>query len=218
MGKKEQFQKILINSNTAIAIGTESHLDPSIKNSEFLPPGFTAFRRDRQDGWGGVIIIVKLSLIANEVLKSIDTELLAIQIETLKKPVIIVAAYRPPKSDSEYLERLSGEINVLFQKYKTSPFWIGGDLNLPDIDWDINLIVGHQYTKKLNETFLDMMVDCNLEQIIDSPTRQNNCLDILLTNNTTLVTSIVDIPGISDHTSIPVVDVMCHPLRSRPIS
>ena len=54
--KKELFENCLLNSNADVVIGSETFLDPSIKNAEFLPPGFTAYRRDRDDGWGGVNI------------------------------------------------------------------------------------------------------------------------------------------------------------------
>ena len=35
--------------------GSESHLKHSIKNLEFIPPGFLAKRKDRDDGYGGVL-------------------------------------------------------------------------------------------------------------------------------------------------------------------
>jgi len=53
--------------------------------------------------------------------------------------------------------------------------------------------------------------------MVDFPTRNNKFLDILLTNNASLVLKVADIPGISDHTSIAITDIQCHPLRNRPI-
>ena len=38
--KKEFFENCLLNSNADVVIGSETFLDPSIKNVEFLPPGF----------------------------------------------------------------------------------------------------------------------------------------------------------------------------------
>jgi len=52
-----------------------------------------------------------------------------------------------------------------------------------------------------------MMNHLNLEQIVDFPTRNNKFLDILLTNNASLVLKVADIPGISDHTSIAIADI-----------
>ena len=48
--KKEFFENCLLNSNADVVIGSETFLDPSIKNAEFLPPGFTAYRQDRDNG------------------------------------------------------------------------------------------------------------------------------------------------------------------------
>ena len=67
------------------------------------------------------------------------------------------------------------------------------------------------------ETFLDMINRLNLEQLIDFPMRNGSFLDLLLTNNPSLVTSIKDLPGISDHTSIASIDI-CHPRRLKQIS
>ena len=46
---------------------TRIHLNNSIKNSEFLPPGFLAKRKDRENGYGGVIIIYRDTIKANEI-------------------------------------------------------------------------------------------------------------------------------------------------------
>jgi hypothetical protein len=39
----------------------------------------------------------------------------------------------------------------------------------------------------------------NVTQIHDSPTRENNLLDLVFVSNPTLVKSSVNVPGISDH-------------------
>ena len=145
----------MIKVNPNVIIGSET-LDPSIGDSEFLPPGYTCFRRDREDGWGGVIIITKISLIAEEIFKSKETECIAIKIETLDKPVIVVSAYRPPDSKLPYIELLSRDIKSIITKFKSNPLWIGGDWNLPDINWSTNSIVGHNYSKSINESAINM--------------------------------------------------------------
>ena len=112
---------------------------------------------------------------------------------------------------------MGDDFKVVSATHKKAPLWFGGDFNLPDVDWNMNLITGHQYPKILNETFLDMINRLNLEQLIDFPMRNGSFLDLLLTNNPSLVTSIKDLPGISDHTSIASIDI-CHPRRLKQIS
>ena len=62
-----------------------------------------------------------------------------------------------------------------------------------------------------------MIGDTNTEQLVDFPTRKQNTLELLLTNNPSFVTSIEDTTGISDHDRIVIADIICHPRRNRPI-
>ena len=181
-----------MNSNADVVIGSETFLNPSIKNAEFLPPGFTAYRRDRDDRWGGVTIITKSSLVTDVVFKSTQTECISIK-KTHQKPVILCSAYRPRKNDIEYLK--------LLVKSKESFLKIisGLVVNLPDINWENNIISSHQYNKELNESFLSVLYDGNLDQLVNFPTRKDNTRDILSTTNNTLTSNIIDVPGISNH-------------------
>ena len=40
----------------------------------------------------------------------------------------------------------------MIKKNKNAIFWIGGDLNLPDIDRSLNTTVSHQYPKPIKMT------------------------------------------------------------------
>ena len=48
-----------------IIIGTETHLDSTISDSEFLPPSYKAHRKDRNLHGGGVLIALKDELFSN---------------------------------------------------------------------------------------------------------------------------------------------------------
>ena len=148
-GKKEELESILLEHDIDIVIGSESHLDPHINDSEILPPTYVAYRRDRGDGWGGVIIIAKATLITELVHSSKSAEFIAIKVESYQKPVIIAACYRPPRNTAAQSEALCSEIRKLAKKHKNKPIWIGGDTNLPDIDWSSRSIASHQYSKAL---------------------------------------------------------------------
>ena len=123
------------------------------------------------DSKGGVIIISKKNLITEEVKKSKKCELIAIKVQTYKQPVIISACYRPPKSKIEITTSICDEIKSLNSSFKNCPLWIGGDTNLPDIDWTNDAIIGHQYTIQINETFLETFDQYYLEQIVSFPKR-----------------------------------------------
>ena len=117
-GEKEQVEEALVENNVDIVIGSETHLDNSIKDAEFLPPTYKCYRRDRDDSKGGVIIIPKKNLITEEVKKSKKCELIAIKVQTHKQPVIISACYRPPKSKVEITASICDEIKSLNSTFK----------------------------------------------------------------------------------------------------
>ena len=99
---------------------------------------------------------------------------------------------------------------------KKSIVWIGGDLNLPDIEWKNCTIVGHQYPLVINNSFLNVMSLTGLDQIVTFPTRLDNTLDLFLTNRPSCVNKCTPIPGISDH-EIVFVDTDIKPKRRKPV-
>ena len=217
-GKDEELELGLFENNIDVVIGCETHLDPCIHDSEFLPLNYTCFRRDRKDGWGGVIMIIKNELIAEQITSSMHSEIVAVKITTHRQPIIIAACYRPPKNSISDLKQLTTELQDLLLQCKSSPFWIGGDFNLPDIDWSLKSIVKHQYCKEINEVFLESLDVINAEQIVDFPTRGDNTLDLLLTNRVSLLNKCCDIPGFRDHQSAILAGIECHSKKQKPIS
>ena len=158
LGKKEEIE---------IVLGSETHLKPHISDNEFLHSSYTCYRRDRDDGFGGAIIITKKDLIVEEIVKSETCEFLAIKIQTHSQPLILATAYKPPSSPLEDAVNVNNELIKLNIKYKNNPIWFGGDMILPDINWKTNSTITHQYIKDINECFLDTFLSCNLEQIVD---------------------------------------------------
>ena len=85
----------------------------------------------------------------------------------------------------------------------------------PDIDWKICVIQSHQYTKEINEEFLSFLDDNSLQQMVATPTRKTNILDLFLTNRPSLLNRCEVIPGISDHEAV-FVNMNIEPHRSKP--
>ena len=63
-----------------------------------------------------------------------------------------------------------------------------------------------------------MCNDINLQQLVNFATRGENILDLLFSNNTSMLCQLTEIPGISDHTSAVIADVNCSPVKSKSIS
>ena len=216
--KRILLERYLKDKSIDIVIGSESHLSANILNSEILPDTYTATRNDRNDGYGGVIIIYKKELLVEEnPFKFTGNDTVSIKVETFEKPVIFCACYRSPNNDNDSNTNIINNLLSICQKYKNNPIWIGGDFNLPDIDWTSNNIVDHQNPKKLNEDFLAMFDQCNLTQHVDFSTRKNSTLDLLFTNRPTFVINCEPVPGISDHDTSVLADIICHPQKIKPI-
>ena len=76
-GKKEELELTLVENNSDVVIGS---IYPCIHDSEFLPLNYTCFQRNRKDDWGGVIIIIKYKLIADQIASSMLSEIVAVKI------------------------------------------------------------------------------------------------------------------------------------------
>ena len=77
-------------------------------------------------------------------------------------------------------------------------------MNLPNIEWSSNSITDNRYPIILCDQILDLVSDYGYLQIVQSPTRNSNILDIFLTNQPSFIESYEVIPGISDHEVVSV--------------
>ena len=109
------------------------------------------------------------------------------------------------------------KINVK-EKHRRDIFVIGGDFNLPDINWEEQTIINRQYPIKTNQTFLEIVADNGLEQIVDFPTRKDNTLDLMLLSHPAYKLRCKPLPSIgnSDH-DIVLLDIACKPFKPKPV-
>ena len=89
-------------------------------------------------------------------------------------------------------------------------------MNLPAIDWSIDSVVRDQYSKEIDETFLETINMCTLEQIVDFPTRGSKTVEIVLTNILYLINRCTPRVGMSDHETTPLIDIEYHAKRYKP--
>ena len=128
---------------------------------------------------------------------------------------IFAAAYRLPRSDQTYMDTVNQTLSTLCHKFSNMPIWIGGDTNLPDIEWKTEQLTTNQYTYSISYSFLYALANTGLQQIVNFPTRNNNTLDVVLTNRPSLVKQCVGMPGLSDH-DIVFVETSSRALRHMP--
>ena len=80
------------------------------------------------------------------------------------------------------------------------------DFNCPDIDWENSTLKKSAAEREVQQALLDLSIEHGLTQVHDQPTRDSNLLDLVFTNNPSLVKTSTSVPGISDHAMI-VTDI-----------
>ena len=214
--KKEELGNLIESTDPSIIIGTETWLNDRIHSSEIFTPSYDVYRNDRKDGYGGVLIAIKKDYISELISSNDDAESIFVKLSMGKdKPLIVGALYRPPNSNEEYMLKLTNAIEKINQQYKKAVLWLGGDLNLPDIDWTTATTEGNQVKLSINERFINMMQNCGLEQKVNFNTRKENILDLFLTNRPSLVTRCTPLPGLGDH-DIVYIESEITPKRNKP--
>ena len=185
-----------------------------ILDTELLPWGYEIFRCDHlvpSDGssrGGGTLLACRSCLRCSPVCLSQNNnglELSAIELNANNSGKVLVAViYRPPKANTTWIRNFTD----LFSQSTYNKIVVLGDFNLPTITWlEGSGLCDSDDSAIFN--FCQCLSENNLFQLIDSPTRKDNCLDLLLTNIVDCVTNIAvtssDEVGVpSDH------DVILH--------
>ena len=216
--KVQETQLLIESADPDIIIGTETWLNPNIFSSEVLPSNYTVFRRDRADSHGGVLIAVKDDLVCTPVSTNKELELICVKVRINRsKSIIISAFYRPPsESNTEHAQAVLDELTRLRQDNSKCEFWVGGDFNLPDIDWPTLAVTSNQYPAVMSNIYIGLPAQCGVKQLVEAPTRGNNILDLFFTSNPSLVSKCKPIPGVGDHDAV-LVDTLAKPQRSKPV-
>ncbi|CAC5410107.1 unnamed protein product [Mytilus coruscus] len=139
----------------------------------------------------------------------------------------MIAAKKPLQlgniTKSKDIELITGTINLEGKKKMLNEtpediFLIGGDFNLPDINWSEQSILNRQYPIRTNQTFLEIVADNGLEQIVHFTTRKDNTLDLILTSHPAFKLRCKPLPSIgnSDH-DIVLLDLACKPFKPKPL-
>ena len=123
----------LENENPDVFIGTEAWLNSRIPTSEFFAPNYSVLRKDRRDGYGGVLVAVK-DLSCQELGDlSTDSELTWVKISLVNKKHVYIGAFYNPNSSLEALNGIDASLSKQQKKSGTliflvSDFNLGGDI------------------------------------------------------------------------------------------
>ena len=127
----------MINNTVDILIGSESHLDTSVQDSEIIPKNFNTYRKDKNRFGGGVPVLVKNTLSSSLVDIDSPIEIIWVHLHAGSGSDIIIGSfYRPPHSTDSVLDDLLSSILTIKQKFPHAQIILGGDFNSPGIDWE----------------------------------------------------------------------------------
>ena len=181
------------SKNVPFFVLTESHLKSYIKDAEVAIPGYGLVRADRDTrSQGGVIIYYQDYLSATHVSR-FSNQVCEVAMTLISQlNVIIIAIYRPPDTTLPVFQAALTEINLYLKKHSNNSdcdVMLMGDTNFPNVDWKTESVESG-CSKNDRECFKAMqliMSDHFLTQMVDVATRQNNILDVIMTNNTQLI-------------------------------
>ena len=96
--------------------------------------------------------------------------------------------HTPDETDPDYLSNLE---TCLQRIPSGSHIWLGGDFNLPGIDWDSESVKPYATHSQKSHQLLTVARNCFLDQMVTEPTRStegtHNVLDLFFTSNQSLV-------------------------------
>lgn len=213
--KKINFLRELASSDKPVLIVlTETHLKSEIDNAEINIPNYNLYRSDRIRLQGGVAIYVREPFLIDEetVVKFSNDYCEALIIKLKDVNSHIVCVYRPPDTSSIKFNECIETINNYFkEKNLQENIIILGDYNFPHLKWNTyddkiipTIISGSSVDNQLQASkLIDFTDSLFCEQLITSPTRGKNTLDLIFSNNEDLISDItISETEISDHNLI----------------
>ena len=170
----------LIHGNLDILVITETKLDDTFPEKQFLIPGYKKpYRLDRNRNGGGVMIYVREDIPSDILLKHNipeNVEAIFVEINLRKNKILLVGTYHSTNAeygttDEVYFKQMALALDV-YSKY--DKFLLAGDFNVNAFDANIFL-----------EDFMDEFHALNL---VKEPTCYKNhldptCIDLFITNS-----------------------------------
>jgi len=206
--KQAELQAFLVTHNVNIIIGTESHLDDSITNSEIFPNHYQVYRNDRNTYGGGVCILVDNNIPSNQVIVDGVCEVVWVQIHNHEHSSVILGSfYCPPQSPVHIWDDLAHCVSQIRNRFPDTALLLGGDFNCPGIDWSTGNLTDSYLSGTFRNSLIEFAQEFLLEQIVLKPTRGDNILDLCFTSHPDRINQCIIVPGLSDHDAV-IVEVL----------
>lgn len=219
MNKHNELKIAVKLYNAKIICITETHLDPTILDSEILLDNFKIFRKDRNNGkkFGGSCVFVHKSIFA-EYLEHFDApDTVGINLKLNENLIKLVCIYRSQNLSNVEQNQLISQVENLKVNCSEDLLLIG-DFNFPNVNWEnfsANCNI-NSTSEKLNiqKRYLEMFSENGLNPAlcdgtitrrrVVGNTLQESQLDQVLCSNADLVTNAETVSslGKSDHLGV----------------
>ena len=202
--KMDEFRSLILNLKVDMAMVSETWICPHLPDGHLQIQGYSMFTHSRTDKRGGGVALYTHSDIKAQPVRNIDIspelEVLWVQARPKRLPrtvssVIICAVYNPPANPlaDELIDHLLQTTDLLRTRHPAAGIILLGDFNRLDI--------------------APLCRGKDLKQVVDSPTRNQVVLDLIITNMSEYYDkpSITSPVGMSDHNSVLWQPANCQP-------
>ena len=142
INEQVEIEDLLCSQELDVLLGTESHLDDNIFNSEIFPSNFSVYRKDRNKYGGGVFVAIRENLPSYQIHTDSSLEIIWVRIHiNLNSDIILGSFYRPPNSSSSVLNDLGDSLCYIKSQFPNTKIILGGDFNCPGINWQTETLI-----------------------------------------------------------------------------
>ncbi len=200
--KKNQLEQLIFGFSTLpILLITETWLKTLDSNMYFACANdYTIYRSDRERGYGGVAVLIPRTIPSAALNRSVqckDFETVWCRLVLNQNNIDIGVIYRPPRPHTPTMpKKLIDHLSYVHNS--RNPTIVAGDFNYGGIDW-LNNVAARQNGQ--NE-FFEFFNDSGFSQLVNFPTRNQNILDLMFTNEVNLIQGIDIGQKISDHETV----------------
>lgn len=210
MNKSDILEALILGYSPHVVVITETWLRSEVHDNSIFPPSYQVFRRDRSSKGGGVAVLIKQNISAALSKQINNHETITLKLSCWGFSLVLVAIYRRPDAPPEFLQDLCDHV-LGFRQQKII---IAGDFNLPGVNWE-NPFASNEPSAHVHSV-LDLLMCCNLEQVVRQPTRvqgsSSSILDLVFLSRCMTDFSVTIEPGLSDHY---MVKCVCHFLTKK---
>lgn len=202
---RDDLSIVIDASSSDIVVLTETWLSSVVRDNEIFDSVkcYNFYRCDRTDRrGGGVLIAVNKAIECYHVNIVSPLELVCVRLQCAYRNIILCVCYRPPNAPANFCSDLHDALNMICSRFPLAPMFLLGDFNLPLINWSGPFPAASSSSSDYSD-FISLCSDFSFSQCVTEPTRITdataNVLDLILTTDPNLASSITYLPGISDH-------------------